>query len=204
MPVFQSIAIKVSKRHSLIFCRYIRHEILFQAYYNGTVINSRKQVDDALVCDIWFRHFYKKDQRKSIAMEKCPGSDNLRSGQVNLSSMLRREIIFNATREITMQYSAVAQWICTHFVTRWPRFNLGHFEISALVKGLFYPSSRGCGGVGVRHLATRFLLHASCLIIEFRCLMSLDIVNKDAIFYNIINNFGSIIIIVMVSGLHCL
>ena len=47
-----NIAMKVSGRHPLVFCtvlqyRNIRHEILFHVLYNGTVIISRKQADDA-------------------------------------------------------------------------------------------------------------------------------------------------------------
>ena len=75
MTVLQSIAIKVSERHSLVFCNFlqyrsIRHEILFHASYNDTVITCRKQVTGAPVRDIWFRYLYTKYRHVPILLEK--------------------------------------------------------------------------------------------------------------------------------------
>ena len=64
MLELQSIAIKVSERHSLVFCKLlqypcIRHEILFHSLYNGAVIICEKQVDDT-------RYLVPKASQKNI------------------------------------------------------------------------------------------------------------------------------------------
>ena len=70
-------AIKVSERHQHVFCiilqyRYIRHEILFQAQCNATVIICRKQMDSASLHDIRFRHFHRKYRHVPILLPKLP------------------------------------------------------------------------------------------------------------------------------------
>ena len=68
---------KVSERHPLVFCkllqyRYIRHEILFHAKFNGTITIFRKQVNDAPVGGIWFRYFHNKYRPVPILLQKLP------------------------------------------------------------------------------------------------------------------------------------
>ena len=63
---------EVSERHPLVFCKYVRHEILFHAKYNGSVIICRKEVDDAPVRDIWFRYFHKKYRHVPMLLQKGP------------------------------------------------------------------------------------------------------------------------------------
>ena len=61
--------------------------------------------------------------------------------------------------------------------TRGPRA-AGSGRFVPQLNDLATPSSRGCGGVGVRHLATHF-----CLISRFCCLMNMHVCNKEAISY---------------------
>ena len=90
-----------------------------------------------------------------------------------------------------LSVSAVAWWIRTRFGFRWPVFDLGH---GLLCLGDQCPSKmtllpRPAGSVEVQ--VWGILLHTSCLISKFCCLMSLHVCNKDAISY--INYFVNIV-----------
>ena len=110
----------------------------------------------------------------------------------NVSLMLcyreKEKLKFNefSLSKDSLMISAVAQWIRTRFGIMRPGFDPGHrllcLEDGRPSKNDLASSPPGCLEVQVCGI----LLHTSCLISELRCLMSLHVCNKDAIFYIII------------------